>query len=132
MGGAGSALFALFDGAAADEPRLHRLAGRHLLDTCSSVFRGTAPQWFRRFPLAGTVVGRHDGTGSEALASVPVWREFSGSETTQWRGIARGGALADEVRNRAQSRSVAAVLQPWISVLHRGQKLRQSGGCFLS
>src|SRR5260370_33857347 len=111
MGGAGSALFALFDGAAADEPRLHRLAGRHLLDTCIAVFRGTAPQGFRRFPLAGTVVGRHDGTGSEALASVPVGREFSGSETTQWRGFARGGALPDEARNRTQSRSEAAAPQ---------------------
>src|SRR5260370_2790203 len=112
MGGAGSALFALFDGAAADEPRLHRLAGRHLLDTCSAVFRGTAPQWFRRFPLACTVVGRHDGTGSEALASVPAWREFSGSETTKWRGIARAGALADDGRNRAQSPSLATVRTP--------------------
>ena len=41
-----------------------------------------------------------------------------------------GAALAlIQVRNRAQSRPVAALLQPGISVLHRAQGLRQCGGC---
>ena len=80
-GGAGSALRALFHGTAAHEPRLHRPAGRHLLDASGAVFRGTASQWFQRFPLAGAVARSHDGTGSEAVAGVSVRGQLSGSKT---------------------------------------------------
>src|SRR4029077_10756202 len=109
IGGAGGALFALVQGAAADESRLHRTAGRHLLDAGGAVFRGTAPQRYRRFSLARAAPRSHDGTGSKTVAGVPVWCELAGAGTAQRRGIAGSRTLADEVRNRAQSRAVAAL-----------------------
>src|SRR5208282_4862052 len=131
-GGAGIALCEFSQGAAAVEPGLHRPARRHLLDACGAVFWGKASRRFPRLPFTGAAAGSHHGTGSKTVACIPVWRKLSGSETALRRGITGRGARSDEVRNRAQSRPVAALLQPGISVLHRTQGLCQGGGCFFA
>src|SRR6202021_1638676 len=117
IGGAGGALSALTKSSPENELGIYRPARGHLLDARSAIFRRAAPGRHGRFPLARAAARSHDGTRPEIIAGLPIWGQLSCAKAPCWRGIARRSALSSEVRCRTQSRPMAALLQPGISLL---------------